>query len=440
MRPTESPDWKVTSRRMTTFRKAALLVLPTIAMACAVALIWMLDHRLEGYGVRLSSYATIYQPAEIPTVAGFSRKGNELTLKLSAAATLDDAQGAVSQNARISSSSRQPTLRLQAGMQRHKLILSENRNSPAAWVATIFTTDSNPVVFSTSDLVVGEFRQLPLRKLVATPEDFPPTDIDAAKHILEQSALNNTDTATMRLKTTWTMLDTHLAGAHGNPPPLLSRTPALQQYKMAMNGEVLLDCANFAEIFVLFGTAAGLSVRIVDAIRETDGVVVAAHTFNEVFLPELGRWAYVDLSLRTMSIRSEPDGLPMNAVQLAQLHQAGADQGLFAITQQDGNLQAVPYREFTDFIRLHITSNATFVFHTIYRERYTLRNLVRRYLILPEPAYALHGNNQRHYLKLAAFLGVIATSLIWGLLVLQWVFSRRNAIPSNSTATDSSTN
>jgi hypothetical protein len=405
--------------------KTSVLVLLAlgITIACLLALLaWMLDKRLEGYGFRHFSYQSIYLPNHQPALSGLKVDEGTLILRLTAPAALSSADSETDASAANPSTegnaplamSAQHTLEVPPGVKRHELTYQIGAELRQVTFWTLRAAGQSQVTFYSNELLVEDRRILPLNDMTASLTDYPAQDVEHVQEILASIGLQMTEPVSERLTILWDYLNDVLNDAHGTPPDGLSRTGALSQFERARDGEVDLHCSNFAEIFALFATVAGIPTRIVDAIREVNGVSLAAHTFNEVYLPSEGKWSYVDLSLRVMSVHSGEGGPTLNTAQIALLNHANALNGIVVRTSQNQSSQYINIEDFDPFLRKHLTPNATYIFHQKYGNRFHLSDLLRRYLWQPELAYSIHGSNRKYNQK---------ALLVWsiGLLGLLWV-------------------
>jgi hypothetical protein len=381
-------------------RRGVLLVLASVAILAANA--WVLLHRMEGWNFRTAAYPTVYYPLEQPVVRGFSEApGGLLRLELS--------------------NGERPEVQLRRGLQRYSVPVGGGRTFD---FEASFTGSSQTKLFSSS-FSVGSFTQYPLAELAPVAEEFDAEEIRAARQILEGAGTRTEGSTESRTVSLWQTLDAQLRDHMGEPPDDLRELPILERYRRALAGDVAIHCGHSAEIFGLFAAAAGIPTRVVDVNRVVDGIKLTSHTFNEVYLAELGRWAYVDLNLGTVFVRDGAAGLPLNGVELAQRHQSGAVDNLRATRMQQGRLRDLPYREEGRLTQLFLNPNVTFVYHRHYSKRHSIGAWLHRYLVRPELAYSLHGGNWRFFAKLGLAAAGLALVPLW-----VWFLARAFAKPS----------
>ena len=291
-------------------------------------------------------------------------------------------------------------------------------------------TGSSQTKLFTSSFPVGSYPQYPLAELAPGAAAYAPEHIEAARQILAEAGMQGGGTDEAHTEELWKILDGKLRDHMGEPPDGLRKLPILDRYHRVMAGEAQIHCGHSSEIFGLFAAAAGLSSRVVDVNRVVDDVKLTSHTFNEVYLEERGRFAYVDLNLGTLFVRDGRGGTPLNGVELAQRHEAGTLDDLWATRMQGGRLRELPYRDAGRFTRLFLNPNVTFVYHRFYAARHSVPAWLHRYLLRPELAYSLHGGNGRFWLKMALAACGLALVPAW-LWFLQRVFSSRRPDPTS---------
>lgn len=385
--------------------------LAAVTAAALAVNVWIAAHRMEGYNYRLAGYASIYHPLEAPAVEGFARVGDALDVVLS-----EPPPGGWRVRAL------DPDVPAPEALDARRVRLSgppaEYAVGPAAggpWAR--FRARPAEGLFTSSDLPVGPRERRPLATLAFSPDGYPPDDLAEARRLLRAAGVDLDADPRPRLRAVWRHVFLALDDGRGRPEDGFRRLPALEQYRRIAAGEATGQCTEHATVLALFATAAGLPVRVVDANRELDGVELSAHTFVEVFLAERGRWAYTDVALNVLAVR---DGggrrLPLNAAQLAHLHEADATSGLMATVLRDGELVDVPYDEVSELPRAYLNPNATLVFHRQYPDRWGAWAWHHRYVVDPEPAHALMGDNAPHWTKHFAYLALVGLGFAWVLV------------------------
>ena len=157
---------------------------------------------------------------------------------------------------------------------------------------------------------------------------------------------------------------------------------------MAMSGKSGVYCANHAEIFAFFATAAGVPVRIVDVAGRHLGTPIAAHAFNEVFIREANEWAYVDLQLNIASVWDDQSGF-LDGADIMNRLSVDALEGPVATTIEQGQLRNAPFALPASAIRLFIPPEATLTYLWSSTDRFSFAERLQRLLLSPQPSYAI---------------------------------------------------
>lgn len=395
-------------------RWLSLGALALVTLALLWANVWIARHRMHGYNFRFANYATAYVPAEQPVIEGFEAvRPGSMAIRLSVA---PDEAWQLAAPESVSATREGDRVQLSGPTDSHTYRVL---GLGAGRTRTVRIKMSGEPLVTTSDLVIGEVDQLPLSEHALEASDFPPEQVEVIRAELAGAGLSDGDDTWQRMDKVWHTLYPQLHAQRGNPPPWLNKaTPFVQFQTVVKEKKAKAYCTNFAAIYGLFGAVAGLPIRVVDVNREAPGgVALTAHTFTEVFVPEVGGWVYSDMNLNLQSVRDRVTGRYMNGVQLAHLHEAGALGSLVARMYIDGQWVDRPYVEVMQFVTGFLNANATFVFHRHYDQRGSLWAWLDRYLFNPELAYGLYRDNRLHHTKLAVFGATVAVGLLWMALV-----------------------
>jgi len=410
-------------RKPSTWRVLGSLTVCVLILVGANA--WLLMHRDEGWSDRPASYEELYLHDARPSVEGVRRDAGGVTVELSAPVRLHgDARA-----------------RLEAGGRRIHVPAGEPvelRLTPEAGgrelTLRVSPSGAEPSVVS-RELWLGEFDQQPIEAQTYSPDTYAPTELEGARTHLAAVALDG-DPAD-RWRAVFRFVHDGLTPHTGVPNPSLRRRSPLEQWDLVTSGQEQAYCAQFAQTFALFATAAGLKVRIVDVFRKRDGVTLAAHAFNEVYLPSQGGWVYTDATLGILGVRVRSGGRFLNAIELTRLHEIGALDGLVQERPGEGGFVEIPYLAQSELSRHFLNPNATFIYHRHYRRPSSWTAFVHRYLA-PEPTYTLHPSGHRYAWQRSALwaLAIVGLAWLWALVggVRRWR-RRRSTEPTTSGAT-----
>jgi hypothetical protein len=363
----------------------------------------MTAQRERGYAYRVVSYVEAYLPSERPTVSGLrlGAGGADLTVVL---------DGAHSQEHRVS---------VPPDYAEHELRVNALAGAPQTF-RTVRAPGAAPI-FASASLLRSAGSRISLRQHVAEVADYPEAHVTAVRKLLAEAALPKGDTTLERFAHLWLWLDGKLRPHSGQPPPDYQSIAPFDQFVRATRGEMKLFCANYSEILTLFATVAGHSIRIVDATGIVDDTPLSAHTFVELYVPELGRFVYSDLTLGIFAVRLGVSGSALDSGHIVQVQQMGGEEALQVEIVRSSALVQVPLREAPTRLGVFLNPNATFVFHQQYRDRFTLLERAKRYALGGEPAYSLVDDGRRYRVRMLVQSAAFVHAILTLALLVRWM-------------------
>jgi len=117
-----------------------------------------------------------------------------------------------------------------------------------------------------------------------------------------------------------------LADRGGTPSDAVQSASPLETYKLLTSGEGRGFCENRALVYYLFANAAGVKTRLVDMAGKVGRLKLTGHYFCESWIPEDGRWIFVDPQSGIASVR-DPRGRLLHTVGVKKAFDAGAFAG-----------------------------------------------------------------------------------------------------------------
>jgi transglutaminase-like putative cysteine protease len=114
-----------------------------------------------------------------------------------------------------------------------------------------------------------------------------------------------------------------LKDAGGTPSDAVQAASPLETYKLLSSGRGRGFCENKALVYYLFANAAGVKTRLVDMAGKIGPLKLTGHYFCESWLPEEGRWIFVDPQSGISSVR-DPEGRLLHALGVKKAFDAGA--------------------------------------------------------------------------------------------------------------------
>jgi hypothetical protein len=117
-----------------------------------------------------------------------------------------------------------------------------------------------------------------------------------------------------------------LKDAGGTPSDAVQAASPLETYRLLESGRGRGFCENRALVYYLFANAAGVKTRLVDMAGKLGPLKLTGHYFCESWIPEEGRWIFVDPQSGIASVR-DPEGRLLHAVGVKKAFDAGAFKG-----------------------------------------------------------------------------------------------------------------
>lgn len=164
-------------------------------------------------------------------------------------------------------------------------------------------------------------------------------ELAEAKRILGNT-VDTTSTSLRQSEQVYKFVMNKIEGAGGTPSDEVQSSSPLETYKLFISGKGKGWCENKALIYYLFANAAGIKTRLVDLAGKFGPLKLAGHYFCESWIPEYGKWVYVDPQLRIANIRNHK-GIPMHTIELKKLVDLNVLEGTSATVYRDDRLVPV---------------------------------------------------------------------------------------------------
>ncbi len=267
-----------------------------------------------------------------------------------------------------------------------------------------------------ASIPVGKFARRPLAYWASDYGHIDAADREEARRMLrEDMGVVDADPTMAKIEKIGCWLITNWKGRGGTPSDVIEKTESpLKILKMVLAGEGKIWCSQHALIYHFFANMAGLPTRLMSLAGRVDTVITTGHAFAETFIPELGAWAKVDVSLNKLFIL-DPDGQPLTSADVHHAINSGNIQALTARVCRDGAAVSEPYARENDNDSYYFSYGA----HLVYRlGSGRTRGQLARYLFKPDSAYSLDASALRctYDLRRAAFGA-------WALIALLWVIA-----------------
>lgn len=264
-----------------------------------------------------------------------------------------------------------------------------------------------------ASIPVGKFARYPLAFWACDYTDIGASDREEAKRMLrEDMGVADSDPTTAKIEKIGCWLITKWKGCGGTPSDAIEKTKSpLKILKMVLAGEGKIWCSQHALIYHFFANMAGMPTRLLSLAGRVDNVITTGHAFAETFIPELGSWAKVDVSLNKLLILN-PEGRPLASADVYNAILSGNIQGLTARVCRDGAAVYEPYTEGSGADSYYYSYGS----HLVYRPgRARTQGQIVRYLFAPDLAYSLDASALRRTYDLRRIVFGA-----WALIALLW--------------------
>lgn len=208
---------------------------------------------------------------------------------------------------------------------------------------------------------------------------------------------------------------------------------ACQIYNAAVEGKTNMTCNEYSEVYYLFANLAGVQSRRVGVVGfgSSDGVVkISGHHFDESYIPEQKKWAFVDITSNKAYVLNDSNEV-LNTFEILMANVATDYSGLRAVSLSGDSTIVVPYFD--------IRQNEAYYFDTDclvqYKfgdDRFNKKNQLKRYLFSPEPVLSLNYSNNKmlwKYFWLILFaVSFISTFILMILFVIVKLRTRKSKV------------
>lgn len=147
-------------------------------------------------------------------------------------------------------------------------------------------------------------------------------DLEEARRLLPPDVASQA-AALERAERVFLFVADALQDAGGTPSDAVQAASPLETYELLSSGRGRGFCENKALVYYLFANAAGVKTRLVDMAGKIGPLKLTGHYFCESWLPEEGRWIFVDPQSGISSVR-DPAGRLLHALGVKKAFDAGA--------------------------------------------------------------------------------------------------------------------
>jgi hypothetical protein len=205
---------------------------------------------------------------------------------------------------------------------------------------------------------------------------------------------------------------------------------ACEIYKYAVEGKTNLTCNEYSEVYYLFANEAQIYTRRVGVVGlgNSDGIVkISGHHFNESFVPEQGKWAFVDITSSKSYVLNKHLTV-LNTFDILMTNVMGNVESLQTIALTGDSVVSLPYNETRSNEQYYFDSDCI-IQYKYGDDRFNKVNQFNRYFFSPEPVLSLNYSNEKIVIKniwfVICLLSLVSTV---NMGIILWLKKRKNTL------------
>ena len=407
--------------------KTLTLLNGSIFLALLLINCWIFINRNEGYAYQeISSHGQLYAYDEMERITHFYFDGKD-SLKL----TIKDEEDLSSVEKNLNRPDWNTAIKLKEGTNEYTIQNREGKKSENIEILINYIsaetykkngrTKNNDIEIFSSNTPIGDCKLYSLfdwkpESQYITSEDY----YDAKKLLIDSIKICEGDNTIEKIQKIATYIIRKLDTCRGIPSDSMDYLSPIKQIKFAELKKSKVWCGNFASIFSFLAGNANLITRAVDLGSNYDDIPNPSprHSFNEVFIPELKKWVFVDLTSKTIFIKSTSGEL-LNTIDFYTIHMLKSN-NLTTVTFENDSLKEIEYCEIEPFYSNYFSSNSHFIFYfkeQFLESTYSLNSKLMRYF-LKKPTFTsfsntINNDNHKFYLKQFSIFALLTYSVLW---------------------------
>ncbi len=399
-----------------------LTVLFILAVAANVIIYLARDKRDTYYP---ATYKTLYVPSDVPALTGTRITGRgRVELIVPSGVDYDSWKVTDDTGETTTTTGKYPVVKLKDYRHRYDVVPQKAGAAgpkmtfefgyyPSEYYKKGGRTQPDNYWLVSASIPVGNFKRYPLAFWACEYADIDAADREEARRMLrEDMGVADTDPTMAKVEKIGSWLITKWKSCAGTPSDVIEKTKSpLRILKMVLAGEGKIWCSQHALIYHFFANMAGLPTRLLSLAGRVDNVITTGHAFAETFIPELGTWAKVDVSLNKLFILN-PEGRPLGSADVYNAINNGHIEGLTARVCRDGAVVYEPYPAASGSDSYYYSYGANLVYRP---GRARTQGRIARYVFEPDFAYSLDASPLAHTYKLrrAAFIILAFFTVFW---------------------------
>lgn len=244
-------------------------------------------------------------------------------------------------------------------------------------------------------------------------------ELNLAKEIIKDSMkILQSDQTIIKVQKISSFIINKLDSKRGIPKDTMEFISPWKRFEFAIHDKSKIWCGDFSSIFAFFSEAAGIITRSIWIEGNGNGIKMAGHSFNEVYIDDLQKWIFIDLTSKTIGIQSN-EGEYLNTIEFynAFLLKSKNIQ-LTTIKNNNISIDSIDYSQ--SFYQHYFNGYINFRFYyasQFSKNLYNFKEKTLRYLS-EKPNYGIYSNtiplnNSKFYTKKYAFWGLIFFSIYY---------------------------
>ena len=326
--------------------------------------------------------------------------------------------------------SKHPTIKLRNGKHLYKIKASGSQGLDSLVMEIEYHRSDGGIFVSSCNLPMIEHPLYPIANWTKLSKNITTEEISEVKKILKDTiGVSDTGSTIERIALIGKYLIGKLGPLAGHTPDSIKQLSPLRQYMLACAKKGHVDCESYCQIYFLFANCAGIPTRKIGVSGKLSNAVIAGHVFDESYIKEQRRWAFVDLTYKNIIVFAG-GGKVLNTIDLLNINSSANYDNIRVLSIDSlSRIDTVPYflvknsesEIFISAAKLYwphpdINNNMSFIesFEEYLGER-------SHYGIYYNGTFKI--DNGRHYLKLFAFLVFAVSFTLWISLVILRMFN-----------------
>ena len=338
------------------------------------------------------------------------------------------------------------TIKLNEGEKKYIIQSSESREDDFIEIGINYATDQTyaqsgrlkdpDIELFHSNTPIGNYDLYSLNQWQQNSQYTTSEEINIAKKILSDSIkIHRNDNSIIKIQKIASYVLKNLDNHRGIPIDSMDIISPIEQLKFVEHKKSKVWCGNFSKIFSFLANNADVLTRAVDLGGNIEGVLKPKpkHSFNEVFIKELNKWVFIDLTSKTLFVKSS-SGEFLNTIDFYNSHMLKSD-NLTIVTFEQNSIKEIEYEKIRPFYEYYFSQNSYFMFYLknqFTNSSYDFSSKIKRYLT-KSPTFTSYSrskttDNKKFYLKQFLLLTLLIFSVYWLTCLLVIYYSKRRTL------------